>query len=69
MLRASGEQFSPEDPEGAMQKWGKQHPIGFLIQPVDIARVIAFLASDEARIITGAPIIADGGLSSQAGVQ
>jgi NAD(P)-dependent dehydrogenase (short-subunit alcohol dehydrogenase family) len=52
-----------------MQKWGKQHPIGFLIQPVDIARVIAFLASDEARIITGAPIIADGGLSSQAGVQ
>jgi NAD(P)-dependent dehydrogenase (short-subunit alcohol dehydrogenase family) len=69
MLRASGEQFSPKDPEGAMKKWGQQHPIGFLIQPVDIARVIAFLASDEARIITGAPIIADGGLSSQAGVQ
>ena len=69
MLRASGEQFSPEDPEGAMQKWGKAHPIGYLIQPIDIARVIAFLASDDAKIITGAPILTDGGLSSQAGVQ
>lgn len=69
MLRASGEQFAPEDPEGAMQKWGRAHPIGYLIQPIDIARVIAFLASDDSKIITGAPILADGGLSSQAGVQ
>ena len=64
-----GEQFAPEDPEGAMQKWGRAHPIGYLIQPIDIARVIAFLASDDSKIITGAPILADGGLSSQAGVQ
>jgi NAD(P)-dependent dehydrogenase (short-subunit alcohol dehydrogenase family) len=69
MLRASGEQFSPEDPLGAMQKWGTQHPIGFLIQPIDIAKVIAFLASDEARIITGAPILTDGGLLAQIGIQ
>jgi NAD(P)-dependent dehydrogenase (short-subunit alcohol dehydrogenase family) len=69
MLRASGEQFAPQDPEGAMQKWGRAHPIGYLIQPIDIARVIAFLASDDSKIITGAPILADGGLSSQAGVQ
>ena len=66
MLRASGEQFAPENPEAAMQKWGKNHPIGYLIQPIDIARVIAFLASDDSKIITGAPILADGGLSSQA---
>jgi NAD(P)-dependent dehydrogenase (short-subunit alcohol dehydrogenase family) len=52
-----------------MQKWGRAHPIGYLIQPIDIARVIAFLASDDSKIITGAPILADGGLSSQAGVQ
>jgi NAD(P)-dependent dehydrogenase (short-subunit alcohol dehydrogenase family) len=68
MLRAAGEQFSPADPVGAMQNWGKLHPLGFLIQPIDVANVIAFLVSDEARIITGAPIIADGGLLAGLGI-
>src|SRR5262249_55889258 len=33
-------------------------------QPEDIARIALFLASDEARMITGAIIPADGGLSA-----
>jgi NAD(P)-dependent dehydrogenase (short-subunit alcohol dehydrogenase family) len=68
MLRAAGEQFNPTDPDGAMKNWGALHPLGFLIQPRDIANVIAFLASDEARVITGAPIIADSGLLAGLGV-
>ena len=68
MLRAAGEQFNPSDPDGAMKNWGALHPLGFLIQPRDIANVIAFLASDEARVITGAPIIADSGLLAGLGV-
>ena len=68
MLRAAGEQCNPSDPEGAMKNWGALHPLGFLIQPRDIANVIAFLASDEARVITGAPIIADSGLLAGLGV-
>lgn len=68
MLLAAGQQFNPSDPVAAMKNWGSLHPLGFLIQPRDIANVIAFLASDEARVITGAPIIADSGLLAGLGV-
>ena len=40
-----------------------KHPFG-LGQPIDIANVALFLASDESRMITGAIIPAEGGLSS-----
>jgi NAD(P)-dependent dehydrogenase (short-subunit alcohol dehydrogenase family) len=33
-------------------------------EPEDIARIALFLVSDEARMITGVTIPADGGLSS-----
>ena len=69
MLRAAGEQFFPEDPGAAMSDWGNSHPLGFLIQPRDIANLIAFLASDESRMITGTPVIADGGLLTGLGLQ
>ncbi len=68
MLRQGAETFGGEDPEGTMQQWGAAQPLGFLIQPVDVANLIAFLASDEARVITGAPIIADAGLLAKLGV-
>ena len=32
-------------------------------QPIDIARIALFLASDEARMVNGAIIPADGGMS------
>jgi 3-oxoacyl-[acyl-carrier protein] reductase len=35
-------------------------PLGRLGQPGDIAEVVCFLASDEARWITGRTLIADG---------
>jgi NAD(P)-dependent dehydrogenase (short-subunit alcohol dehydrogenase family) len=38
-------------------------PVGFVAQPDDIASVIAFLASDDARFITGQTYLADGGSS------
>jgi len=37
-------------------------PLGELTQPEDVAAAVAFLASDEARHITGVPLIVDGGL-------
>jgi 3-oxoacyl-[acyl-carrier protein] reductase len=39
-----------------------QTPLGRAGQPDDIARVIAFLASDDARFVTGEEITASGGL-------
>lgn len=37
-------------------------PLGRLAEPPDVADVIAFLASDDARFITGETILVDGGL-------
>jgi NAD(P)-dependent dehydrogenase (short-subunit alcohol dehydrogenase family) len=37
------------------------HPIGFLGEPIDIAYVVLYLASDESRLVTGAELIVDGG--------
>lgn len=39
-------------------------PIGHLATPAEIANVIAFLASDQASIVTGAVINADGGYTA-----
>ncbi len=39
-------------------------PAGFVGQPIDIARVAAFLASDDARYIVGQTLIVDGGTTS-----
>lgn len=51
-----------------MQEWGGLHPIGRLIQPADVARLVTFLASDDASVITGAPYLVDGGLLAKLGV-
>lgn len=42
-----------------------RHPIGRVGQPVEIARAILFLASDEASFITGAVLPVDGGYLAQ----
>ena len=36
-------------------------PAGFIAEPADVAALVAFLASDEARFITGQTILVDGG--------
>lgn len=39
-------------------------PMGRIGQPVDVASVAAFLASDEASFVTGTTIVADGGITA-----
>ena len=43
---------------------GNLIPAGFVGQPTDIASVVCFLASDEARYIIGQNLVIDGGTSS-----
>lgn len=43
---------------------GQAIPCGFMGQPPDIAKVVAFLASDDARYIVGQTIVVDGGTTS-----
>jgi len=45
--------------------WSKLTPLGRVGQPADVARAVAFLASDAAAFITGQTIWVDGGLFSK----
>ncbi len=63
MLRDSAQLFSPSDPGGAIEDWGGLHALGRVAQPAEMAQVALFLCSEAASFITGAAIVADGGLT------
>ena len=44
-----------------LRKW---YPLGRVVEPVDIARAVAFLASDAAAAITGVALPVDCGLTA-----
>jgi NAD(P)-dependent dehydrogenase (short-subunit alcohol dehydrogenase family) len=53
----------PDRPiEDIVEEVGGGIPLGRIGQPRDVADVIAFLLSDEARYVTGVDIAVDGGL-------
>jgi NAD(P)-dependent dehydrogenase (short-subunit alcohol dehydrogenase family) len=41
------------------------HPVGRLGKPEEVAKAVAFLASDDASFITGANLLVDGGYTAQ----
>jgi NAD(P)-dependent dehydrogenase (short-subunit alcohol dehydrogenase family) len=50
--------------EQALRAICAEIPLGRLAQPHEIAEVVAFLAGDEAAAISGAVVVADGGLTA-----
>lgn len=50
-----------------VDKFMERMPVGRVAEPADIAAVVAFLASDDARFVNGANIPVDGGLMASNG--
>lgn len=53
------------DPARFRASIGAIHPVGHTGEPEDVASLVAFLASDEARFITGQIMVIDGGRMTQ----
>jgi NAD(P)-dependent dehydrogenase (short-subunit alcohol dehydrogenase family) len=62
-----GDRFinSHDDPEGFRRAFAREHPIGRLGRPEDVASVIAFLLSPESAFVTGALVPVDGGYTAK----
>lgn len=54
----------PAGRDAYLAMMGEKHPLT-LGEPVDVANCILFLASDEARFVTGASLVCDGGYTAQ----
>ena len=50
--------------EAGLAKLGRQIPLGKVGEPDDIAYAVLYLASDESKLITGAELKVDGGISA-----
>ena len=54
-----------DDPAAEEQRVKDLHPLRRIGEPRDIGALVAFLASDEARHITGTEIVIDGGITAR----
>ena len=64
MMRSLEEGFAPGDGEVVHDRLKESIPLGRYGEPEDIARLMLFLASDDASFITGSVYMADGGSTS-----
>jgi NAD(P)-dependent dehydrogenase (short-subunit alcohol dehydrogenase family) len=65
LLRAAATRRFPDDPQAAIDEWGRKHPLGRVLVPEEVANAILFLTSAGASGITGATLTVDGGLTAQ----
>ena len=70
MVRASAEALCGDgSPDELVKEWGRAHPVNRVARAEEVAKVIAFLLSDEASFVTGASYRVDGGLLAQLAVR
>jgi NAD(P)-dependent dehydrogenase (short-subunit alcohol dehydrogenase family) len=64
MLDMAANLFSAHDPAQALSAWGRNHPLGRVGTPEEVAKLVLFLSSDDAAFCTGGCYRIDGGLLS-----
>lgn len=57
--------YGAKEQETTKEGLGQWHPMGDIGKPMDVAYGVLYLASDEARFVTGAELAIDGGLTAQ----
>lgn len=65
MMRSLEDGFYPGDAQAAHNQIAQTIPLGEYGQPEDVANLMCFLASDEARFLTGGVYMVDGGISAR----
>jgi len=58
-------EYGAEEQDTTKEGLGEWHPLGDIGKPMDVAFGVLYLASDEARFITGAELAIDGGLTAK----
>lgn len=61
MMRSLEQGYSPDDAEGARRAFAEALPLKRYAEPIDVARLVLFLASDDSEFITGVQYRVDGG--------
>jgi NAD(P)-dependent dehydrogenase (short-subunit alcohol dehydrogenase family) len=64
LVKRLADKYAKGDYEGFVAHRHKQVPAGYMGESWDVAHAVVFLASDEARYITGQTIVVDGGIIS-----
>lgn len=69
LLRQGFQRWADRDPsvtvESLIEQMAGTTPVKRLAQPIEIGRVVAFLASDDASYMTGSEVVVDGGWTAR----
>jgi NAD(P)-dependent dehydrogenase (short-subunit alcohol dehydrogenase family) len=64
LAHANARHWNPENPAAVIAEWGAKHALNRIGQPIEVARLAAFLISEESSFITGSYHLVDGGLTA-----
>jgi NAD(P)-dependent dehydrogenase (short-subunit alcohol dehydrogenase family) len=64
MMRSLEAGYSPDDAAGMKKAFENSIPLGRYADPIEIAQLVQFLASNESKFITGTTQVIDGGMNA-----